>query len=302
MRKSLILIFCFVLTTQISFSQNETVLLWKTVPNQIESSDKEIVITTNITRISNVQNPSFDVFIAPKQLANKKAVLILPGGGYGVLAYDYEGLDFAKWFNSIGVTAFVLKYRLPNSKSIIKPHLAPLQDAQRAIRLIRNDSKKYNIDPTKIGVIGFSAGGHLASTLGTKFNFKSYEAKDIIDTLSAKPNFMALIYPVISMKKNSTHKGSRFNLLGKKPSEKLVNLFSNELQVSKETPSTFIIHCTDDNAVPIENSLLFYQALKSKNIPTEFHIYPKGGHGFGFGKSNKNIGNWTQLLKKWILK
>jgi len=284
-----------------SFGQKKVIPLWEKVPNQKISNEQELIKHGDIVSVSNVQNPSFEVFLAPKQLAIKKAVIIFPGGGYGNLGIDYEGTDFAKWLNSKGITAFVLKYRLPNSKTLITPHLAPLQDAQRAIRLIRYNASKWNIDKDKIGLLGFSAGGHLASTLATQYNYKSYKFQDKADKLSARPDFIALIYPVISMNESLTHKGSKFNLLGEKPSKKMIDFFSNELQVSKKTPSTFILHCTDDKIVPIENSLLFFKALKENNIPAEIHIYPKGGHGFAFAKDSLHLNNWPVLLSKWLI-
>ncbi|AUP80578.1 alpha/beta hydrolase [Flavivirga eckloniae] len=300
MLKKLFFVCTFSLISFSLLAQETVITLWKTVPNQKETNEQEIVKIGNIKSISNVQVPSFEVFIAPKNISTKKAVLILPGGGYGNLAFDHEGTNFAKWLNTLGISAFVLKYRLPKSKSIIKPHLAPLQDVQRAIKLIRFNAEKWNIHKNKIGVLGFSAGGHLAATLGTHYDYKSYENQDNIDNLSAKPNFMALIYPVISMKDAITHQGSKFNLLGKNPSKEIVHFYSNELQVNNKVPPTFILHTTDDNIVPIENSLFFFQALKKNNVLTEMHIYPKGGHGFAFGKNNPHLKNWIALLDKWL--
>ncbi len=296
-------ILCIIITliSLQSFSQNEVIFLWDIVPNQRASNEKEIVKTGNIVSIRNVQNPSFEVFLAPKQLSNGKAVLIFPGGGYGNLGIHYEGSAFAKWLNSKGISAFVLKYRLPNSKTLIKPHLAPLQDAQRAMRTIRYNAQKWGVKANDIGILGFSAGGHLASTLGTHFEYNCYQPQNEIDKISARPDFMALIYPVISMKDSITHKGSKLNLLGKNPKDDLVHLFSNESQVTPKTPPTFILHCTDDRVVPIENSLDFFKSLTKNAVPTEIHIYPKGGHGFAFATNDQHLKNWTSILHKWLI-
>lgn len=282
-------------------AQSKTILLWDKVPNQSESDEKEVINKNDIIRISNVQNPSIEVFLTKNKTKSNKMVILLPGGGYGNLSYDYEGTDFAEWLNSKGINAAVLKYRLPNSKTIKKSYLAPLQDAQRAIKLVRSYANEWEIDTNKIGVIGFSAGGHLASTLGTHFQHEVYRKTDSIDNLSAKPNFMGLIYPVISMKEGVTHNGSKLNLLGKNPSEEMIKLFSNELQITTNTPPTFLLHATDDPAVPVENSLLFYKALKEHKIPVELHIYALGGHGFAFGKDFSGLENWTELFYKWLM-
>ncbi|MFC2109864.1 alpha/beta hydrolase [Bacteroidota bacterium] len=223
------------------------------------------------------------------------------GGYYGV-AYEWEGTDWAKWFNSFGIAAFVLKYRMPNAGSVKVSYEAPLQDAQRAIRMIRKNSATYKIDPNKIGIMGFSAGGHLASTLGTQFDKSNNFSESLVDTISARPSFMVLAYPVVTMKKEFTHKGSRKSLLGAHPTPALVNEFSNELQVKENTPPTFIVHASDDMAVPVENSLQLYNALRNKNIPVEMHLYPKGGHGFSMakGSGNSNLEKWPLLLKDWL--
>ncbi|SDX90135.1 Acetyl esterase/lipase [Lutibacter oricola] len=290
---------CF---TLVGNAQNKTIPLWKkNIPDQKKSSEKEIIEETNIIRISNVQKPTIDIYLASKKLNTKKSVLICPGGGYGILAWNHEGTNFAKWFASKGINAFVLKYRLPGSKSLTKPHLAPLQDAQRAIRIIRKNAKKWKLDENQIGVMGFSAGGHLASTLGTHYNFEAYKKQDKIDKLSAKPNFMGLIYPVISMQDGVTHKGSKKNLLGKTPSKKMVDLFSNELQITEETSPTFLVHSTNDKAVPVKNTMLFFEALLQKNIKTEMHIYPLGGHGYAFAKDMKQLEQWPELFYNWLM-
>ena len=283
-------------------SQETTLPLWPEgkVPNQNKTAEKEKRETTDITRISLVQTPDITVYLPSKKAATGQAVIICPGGGYGILAYDWEGTDPAKWLNSKGIAAIVLKYRLPNSKSNITPHLSPLADAKRALRMVRYNAPKWNIRKDAIGVMGFSAGGHLASTLGTHFDAGDPSSADSVERVSSRPDFMILVYPVISMSKPVMHTGSRNNLIGDKPSEELARLYSNELQVTGETPPTILVHATDDKAVPVENSLLMYGALKEKNVPAEMHIYPKGGHGFGLGIGKGPVETWTDRCIEWL--
>jgi acetyl esterase/lipase len=283
-------------------SQNQIINLWDdAIPNQLKSNEKEqkTIKENGILWITNVQNPTIEVFEPSKINKTDKAVIICPGGGYGGLAYDLEGIDIAKWYNSIGITAFVLKSRLPNSSSIIQKQLAPLQDVQRAIQYVRFYSEKFQISKNDIGIMGFSAGGHLAATLGTQFNQKITTNSEI-DKTDARPNFMILMYPVITMNLKFTHQGSRENLLGKNPTKNLVTEFSNELQVTENTPQTFMVHAGDDDLVPVENSLLFYQALRKAGVPAEIHIYPKGGHGFGLGIRKGAVESWTERLQDWL--
>ncbi len=299
--KKRVLSFFLTFTMLNCLAQYDIIPLWgEGVPNSQNSDEKEIVKNTDSKRISLVQKPTLEVFLPTKRNATGKAVIICPGGGYQYVVYDWEGTDIAKWFNSKGITAFVLKYRLPNSKSVKVSYEAPLQDAQRAIRIVRSQAEKWNINPNKIGVIGFSAGGHLASTLGTQFDSPNHFKEAAIDTISARPDFMALIYPVVTMKLDYTHKGSRTNLLGENPSKDLVNQFSNELRVTKNTPPTFIVHAEDDHGVPIENSLQLYQELKNKGIEAELHVYPHGGHGFGLALGRGRLEHWTDRLYEWL--
>tara|TARA_R110002050_G_scaffold61142_1_gene135326 strand:- start:964 stop:1851 length:888 start_codon:yes stop_codon:yes gene_type:complete len=282
-------------------AQYEIISLWDgVVPNSQKSDEEEIITNTDSKRISLVQNPTLEVYLPTKRNATGQAVIVCPGGGYHYLTYDFEGTDIAKWFNSKGIAAFVLKYRLPNSKSIKISYEAPLQDAQRAIRIVRSQAEKWNVNPNKIGIIGFSAGGHLASTLGTQFNTPNHFKETAIDTISARPDFMVLIYPVVTMKLDYTHKGSRTNLLGENPSEDLVKQFSNELEVTKNTPPTFIVHAEDDHSVPVENSLQLYKALKDNGVITEMHLYPYGGHGFGLALGRGRLEHWTDRLYEWL--
>jgi len=281
--------------------QSEIIPLWNgNMPNHIDSDEVEVQNSTEILRISKVQTPTLEVFLPAKRSSNGKAVIICPGGAYTSLSYDWEGTDVAKWFNAQGVAAFVLKYRLPQSASIGVQHEAPLQDAQRALRLVRHDAGKWNINRDKIGIMGFSAGGHLASSLGVHYDYVSHKPNDDIDTLSARPDFMVLIYPVITMKGSAIHKGSKSKLLGTSPSDELVDFFSNELHVNKNTPPTFLVHATDDKAVPVDNSLMFYKGLKDADVLAEMHIYPNGGHGFGLATGKGYLQSWTYRLADWL--
>ena len=301
-RKIATLLFCVV--SIVLTAQDEKISLWgKDVPNQQRTDEREKLVSANIIRISNVQNPLIEVYLPSKSNANGQAMLIFPGGGYGILAYDWEGTDVAKVLNAKGIAGIVVKYRLPNSKSIKVKHLAPLQDAQRAMRLVRANAEKWNIDKNQIGVIGFSAGGHLTSTIGTHYMDEVYQKRDSVDNLSARPDFMALIYPVITfLNEKVMHKGSRNNLLGDlKDNVELNKHFSNELHVTKETPPAFLVHAQDDRGVPVENSLLFYKALRKENVPVEIHLYPKGGHGFSLAIKNKHLSTWTTRLTDWVL-
>jgi acetyl esterase/lipase len=287
-----------------SFAQSSFILpLWDNeIPNHIKSDNKETKAQKEpgIIWIEHVQIPTIEVFLPANANANGQAVLICPGGGYEGLAYDWEGTDIAKLLNSKGIAGIVLKYRLPDAKSFSNSQEVPLQDAQRALRLTRYHAVEWNISPDKIGIMGFSAGGHLASTLGTHFDLKTYNLNDAIDKLSARPDFMILIYPVISMNKSITHIGSKNALLGKDASQELIDEFSNELQIKENTPPTFVLHATDDDSVPVENSIKFYMALKEKYIAVEMHIYPDGGHGFSLALNNKHLNTWPKRLFDWL--
>lgn len=284
------------------FAQDTIMQLWPKdkIPNHLKSVEKEIHEQNEILRISKVQVPTIEVYLPSKRDATGEAVLIFPGGGYGILAYDWEGTDIAKFLNSKGIAGIVVKYRLPSDISQTDKKYVPLLDAQRAVRLVRGNAEKFNVVPNKIGIIGFSAGGHLASTLGTHFNEKVYEPIDRIDDESARPDFMALGYPVISFGA-MTHLGSKKNLIGENPTTELVNYFSNEKQVTELTPPTFLLHATDDTVVPVENSLLFYKAVKDKGVSVTMHIYPKGGHGFGLGLHDEHLKDWGNRMLNWIV-
>lgn len=282
-------------------AQNKEIPLWDIIPGAIQSADYKqeprIDDKGNITGIRKVIEPTLKVFLADNKNTKNAAVIICPGGGYGLLSHEKEGDKVAEWLKSIGISAFVLKYRLPSDIIMLDKTIGPLQDAQEAIRTLRRNAKEWNLDPEKIGVIGFSAGGHLAATLSTKYNEKVYESKD---NLSARPDFSILVYPVISMEDAITHKGSKENLLGKNASSELIEKYSNEKQVDSNTPKTFLVHATDDKAVPVENSINYYLALKQNKVPAEMHIYENGGHGFGLGVQGTNS-NWPKACEKWLI-
>ncbi len=303
--KKLTVIFTMMLmaTSMTLYSQNTTLPLWPDgVPNMQDLGKSEKAVTSGgITRISDVQEPDIAVYLPSGANATGQAVVICPGGGYHILAYNWEGTDIAKWLNSLGIAGIVLKYRLPVDKSNIVSYLSPLMDAKRAIRLVRYHAKAWNIDPGKVGVMGFSAGGHLASTLGTHFDKGDPNAKDPVERESSRPDFMLLGYPVISMADSITHMGSKEALLRSDPSPARVREFSNELQVSDETPPTFLFLAADDQAVPPENSIVFFEALKKHKVPVEMHIYPTGGHGFSLAINiSEHTARWTEDAAAWL--
>ena len=239
--------------------------------------------------------PSITPFVLPKGSGSGTAVVICPGGGYQMLAIDKEGYAFAKWLNGLGVSAFVLKYRLGPRYH----HPIELGDAQRAIRTVRSRAAEYGLQPDRIGIMGFSAGGHLASTAGTHFDAGNASAADAIDRASSRPDFMVLCYPVISFG-TFAHVGSRKNLLGDNPDPLLVENLSNELQVTTDTPPTFLFHTTTDGAVPVENSVMFYSALRKAGVPAELHIYERGPHGVGLALSDPVLATWPARLADWL--
>jgi len=241
--------------------------------------------------------PTLTISLPPKDKANGAAVIVCPGGGYGGLAFGYEGVDVAKWLNDHGVAGFVLKYR---HRGTGYGHPTPLGDAQRAIRLVRAEAKKYGVNPSRIGILGFSAGGHLASTAATHFDAGNAAAKDPIDRASSRPDFAILCYPVISFTTEHTHKGSRKNLLGEDPDPKLVESYSNELQVTPETPPTFLWHTDGDTGVVPENSVLFYLALRKAKVPAELHVYEQGKHGLGLAAGAIGAESWPAQCIDWM--
>lgn len=240
--------------------------------------------------------PTIRVYHPPEGKVNGCGVVICPGGGYGILAYDHEGHQVAKWFNSIVVTGFVLRYRhAPHYK-----HPTPLGDAQRAIRYVRTNAKELGVSPQRIGIMGFSAGGHLASTAATHFDSGKPDADDSVDRASCRPDFAILGYPVISMTEDFGHTGSRRNLIGEDGSEELANLLSNEKQVTSETAPTFIFHTGEDTGVPVENALAFYSALRKAKVPGELHVYQFGPHGVGLAAGDPVANTWKERLGDWL--
>jgi len=227
--------------------------------------------------LKSVDNPTLEVYMPESRIKTSTSVIIFPGGAYSFLAYSEEGITIAKAFATRGITAIIVKYRLPKNETMKDKSFGPLLDAQQAIKTVRSRAAEWSIDPMKVGVVGYSAGGHLASTLGTHFN-KSQISKQ--DSISLRPDFMILVYPVISMRDKLTHIGSKISLLGMEPSKEKVEWFSNELQVTKETPPTYLTHTGDDALVDVNNSIVFYQALKEKGVDAELHLFPKGNHGF----------------------
>ncbi|MDP6546434.1 MAG: alpha/beta hydrolase [Phycisphaerae bacterium] len=247
----------------------------------------------------NVHKPTLTIHLPTDSKASGAAVIICPGGGYGRCVIGKEGNDVARWLTSIGAAGIVLKYRLPRPEGHVYGHKIPLMDLQRAIRTVRSRAKEWKLKPDRIGVMGFSAGGHLASTAGTHFDSGSPKATDPIDKLSSRPDFMALIYPVVSFSDTVGHSSSRKNLLGDKPDPKLVKLYSNELQVTKDTPPTFLVSTSDD-PVKAENSINFYLALRKAKVPAELHVYEQGGHGYGVRRSANPVAGWPQRCFDWM--
>jgi len=271
------------------------------VPNAkpCDEKDHEFIDTSwmkpGILVVDHITKPTLTVFEPAAGKRTKTAVIICPGGGYGIIAAGHEGADVAKVFNEAGVTAFVLRYRLPKDECMNHKEYVPLMDAQQAIYFVRSHAEQYNIDPNKIGIMGFSAGGHLASTVGTHFN----PVRTELAGANVRPDFMMLIYPVISFNEQIGHIGSRDNLLGKDPDEKLVHLFSNEEQVTAQTPPTFLVHASDDDGVNPENSIRFYQALLKNKVQAELHLYEHGGHGFGLHNASTKE-DWFKSCIDWM--
>lgn len=240
--------------------------------------------------------PSLTVYSPEADKANGTAVVVCPGGGYGHLATGHEGHEIGEWFKARGIAAFVLRYRIaPRYR-----HPAPISDAQRAIRLVRARAAEWNVKPNRIGIMGFSAGGHLASTAGTHFDDGQPDAPDPIDRQSCRPDFLILCYPVVSLNSPFTHVGSRQNLLGNDPDPQLVASLSNETQVGPRTPPTFLFHTNEDAPVPPENSVAFYLALRKAKVPAELHIYERGPHGVGLAKSDPVLATWPDRLADWL--
>lgn len=289
------IIFCFLMQTV--SAQRAMPLYPDSIPNSRPSKDQEVSEKPGgILIISKISRPTLTAYLPPKEKATGAAVVICPGGGYWVVAAGHEGADVALAFNKIGVAAFVLKYRIPNDSTMIDRRIGPLQDAQQAIKTVRDNAAKWHIDPRRLGVMGFSAGGHLASTLGTHY---SESLIPNAGNTNLRPDFLMLIYPVISFRDSIGHIGSREQLIGKDAAASDITRFSNELQVTDSTPPTFLVHAADDDGVNPKNSIVFYQALVDHHVPAELHIYQSGGHGFGLRmKKSKDL--WMDRCRNWM--
>jgi acetyl esterase/lipase len=272
-------------------AQKEMPLYPGKIPNATNAPDQE---TIKDFIVRNVSKPTIKVFLPDPAIANGTAVIVCPGGGYGVLVIDREGYQVAKELNKIGVAAIVLKYRLPSDEIMKDKSIGPLQDAQQAIKTVRENAVEWKVDPKKIGIMGFSAGGHLAATAGTHYDSSFIENPK---KTSLRPDFMILVYPVISFLEKIGHKGSAANLLGQSPTMEKVRYFSNELQVKNTTPPTYLTHAGDDTVVPISNSIQFYEALNAKGIPSDLHIYSKGEHGY---LQVPTFEEWFGRCKHWM--
>lgn len=261
------------------------------IPNSKPAPDEETGADQGFIR--NVSRPQIQVYLPAKLRATGASVVILPGGGYGGLTFNWEGVQQAEFFTDHGIAAFVVKYRIPSDKTMVDKSIGPLQDAQQAMRFVRQRAKEWDLDPNRVGVIGFSAGGHLASTLATRFD-KAYVPNP--DQIDLRPDFAIVVYPVISMQSDITHQGSRDALLGPSPSDELVRAFSNELQVKAQTPPTLILHATDDQLVDVSNSIRYYEALRQAGVPVEMRLFEKGQHGFFMMPRTR----WQSAILEWL--
>jgi acetyl esterase/lipase len=287
------------LVLSIQLQAQQIIPLYPTeIPNSTSYPMKEIRMVDKGTFFgySHISIPTLSVYLPDQKSATGASVIICPGGGYGMESYVYEGTMIAEEFQKHGVTAFILKYRLPSDSIMTDQSIGPLQDAQQAIKTVRQRAVEWKLNPSKIGIMGFSAGGHLASTAGTHFE-KPTIPND--ENISLRPDFMILVYPVISMKDGLTHGGSRTNLLGENPTNEQIELFSNELHVNTLTPPTWLTHTGDDTVVPVENSIRFYQELIRNKVPAEMHLYPKGNHGFVLSLKPEE---WMQSVFDWMNK
>ncbi len=277
--------------------------LWPDVGTEADAKDEVITERSKTDHadrsIKNVKRPTLTIYSPPADIATGAAVVICPGGGYGALAIDKEGHDIARWLNTLGVTGAILKYRLPKATGNIADIPMPLQDAQRALRLLRARADEWKIDVKRVGIMGFSAGGHLATTAATHFDAGKADAAEATDRASCRPDFMIAVYPVVSMKEGVGHAGSRGSLLGKSASAELIEKYSNELQVTAQTPPGFLVHAKDDG-VKYENSVLFYEALKKAGVAAEIRLYDAGGHGYGLGIHGGEVAQWPLRCAEWL--
>jgi acetyl esterase/lipase len=276
------------------FSQELVKIYSGDIPNSKNGQLPPLPAKPNPGLVYQVLQPELELYLPEKSVATGAAVVICPGGSYKVLSYQGEGVRTAKEMQKRGIAAFVLKYRLPDDVIMQDKSVGPLEDAQQAIKYVRENAAKWQPDTARVGVVGFSAGGHLAATVATHFK-TAYV--DNPNHTNLRPSFLVLVYPVISMQDGLTHKDSRTNLLGPNPSQAQKDLFSNELQVTANTPPTYITHAGDDRLVDVDNSIAFYEALRHAGVPAELHLYPKGGHGFVMGQPAEK---WTTPLFTWM--
>lgn len=298
MKKSASILLIIIISMKILNAQTTINLYDGEIPGSKPYTTKEqwIPQDNGDTIVSFTSVPTLTLFLPDKKIANGTAIIICPGGGYWVTSIVKEGFAVARELNKWGIAAFVLKYRIPNDSSMINKSIGPLQDAQRAIQLVRMHAKEWNIDVNKTGIMGFSAGGHLASTASTHFE---HNYIDNSSNINLRPDFSILIYPVISFQDSIGHFGSRDQLLGKNPAPLIRDSFSSELQVTKNTPPAFLVHATDDDVVPVMNSISYYKALIHYKIPAEMHIYKAGGHGFGMSNPTTHD-SWMERCKNWM--
>jgi acetyl esterase/lipase len=290
---------CLLLMTVLLSGQSFVLPLWEgTAPGAIEDMTyEESMKPGEPWRIQQVSVPTLSVYLPDSSGTAGPAIVICPGGGYTVLAFDHEGFEVAEWLASRGIAAVILKYRLPDDRIMEDKSIGPLQDVQRAIRVARRRSGEWGIDAHKIGVMGFSAGGHLAATASTLYNEKVYS---VSDTVSARPDFSVLVYPVISFRDSVTHTWSRFRLLGDSLSENQIRRFSTDERVNKTTPPALLIHSIDDHGVPVENTLRYFNALRALGVSCEMHLFESGGHGYGFERGKGSENHWPDLLLHWV--
>ncbi len=260
---------------------------------------QEVSNTTSIKE--RISSPQLWYYPTEKSIQSTAAVLVLPGGGYQNLAFKKEGKEVAQWLNTLGISAFVLMYRTPYWESTSCKKEIPLSDAKQAMRIMRHRASEWNINPNKIGVMGFSAGGHLAATLSTQFDYGNQDEMESLAWVSTRPDFSVLVYPVITMQKAYTHMGSRQSLLGESPTDEDIKAYSNELQVQTDTPPAILIHASNDRAVIAENSIMYYKALLEKNIPAALHIWEDGGHGFGLYREKGSVRSWPNMVQHWFI-
>lgn len=289
--KTLAIISAILLTASLNTAAQEQIDLYQgNIPNSKKSGIKE----TSGGFIKGVTIPKLEIYLPEKDKANGCAIIVVPGGGYSGLTYQGEGVRTAKELAKNGITAFVLKYRLPDDSTMIDKTIGPLQDAQQAIKTVRENASKWGIDTVRVGLMGFSAGGHLASIVATRFEETLIDNKE---GTSLRPDFLILIYPVTSMQDNLTHMDSRKALLGNNPSKDIINKYSSELQVTEKTPPAYITQAGDDRLVDVDNSIVFYESMRHKKVPVEMHLYPRGGHGFLLAKP---ADEWVPTLLLWM--